>query len=570
MNKEKFNIDAALDSIDYRFPWYQPSEEALEFFNLIRLVQGKDFEFRTPLAHYFMVDVIFGSVSVKQFPYSQRVKDTITVNIKRVAIMASRGLAKSSVITSFLPVYCAIKGKLPKYGKVHFGLGIAASAQGGGRVISKSIQSLCQDSVFCSEYFEDMRFTETESEFTRKGKGSLDDRTFLFRTMGYSGGIRGTRSNIGSHRPDFLVFDDTILNTAAAYSETQMATLEEIIFSDAENALVGGGKGRIYHVFTPFHMSDPNVKMLTSGAYTPIVLPVCEKIDENVTESEFRSAWPDMHPYEAVRSQYLAAKASNKLQSFMQERMLRITSEEERMFPEYQLQWYDNRSTLLANIQNFKIIITTDFTASNSKQGDYSGIAVWAISANDDKFLVDLYLEKCGVQEQYEVLFKYVARWKKNNQYIEVGVEIDGQQQLNVFTLEKMMMEKNIWFNFARQKGKPVGQKGIRSHGSGKKIDRLRLLQPEFEMGRVKFPRELQDSPAMKELLQEIRQVSHNGIGSAHDDGLDLMSQLMMIDYITPTEYNSPEEDYKHEVDNNIWSMPSDDDEDYSTSSEVF
>ena len=573
LSKSKFDIDMALDTIDYSFPWYRPTEEALEFFNLMRLVQGKDFEFSTPMAHYFMIDVIFGNVNVKQFPYSEEVKKQIIVNTKRVAVMASRGLAKSSVITAFLPVYLAVKGTLPKYGKVYFMVAIAASAQGGGRVISKSIQSLCQDSTFCNNYFSDMRFTETESEFTRKGEGSLDDRTFLVRTMGYSGGIRGTRSNIGAHRPDILAFDDTILNTSAAYSKTQMDSLEEIIFSDAENALVGGGKGRIYHVFTPFHMADPNVKMLTSGAYTPIVLPICENIDESTKKKDFKGAWTAMHPFEAVQAQYKAAKASNKVQSFMQERMLRITSEEERMVPEYLIKTYPSRGAIMANIENFNLLITTDFTASNSLEGDFSGIALWAISQNDEKYLLDLWLQKCTIQDQFEALFKMIEKWSKwgKGAPIEVGVEIDGQQQVNIFALDKMKIEKNIWFNYARQKGKGAGQVGIRSRKeAGGKVDRFRAILPEFEMGRIKFPEDIMETPAMIEMMDELRKASHSGFGSLHDDGLDLISQIGMIEYYTPTGDAVVAKDTLDMQGNSIWGAMLDDEDDEGSNPLIF
>jgi len=296
MNITKFSVDRALDCVDYSFPGYTPSKESLEFFNLMRLVQGKDFAFTTPLAHYFICDALMGNLTSDNFPYCEEVRKTVRVNKKRVSIMASRGLAKSTVVTTFMPVYLAIKGELPKYGKAYFMVLLGASAQGSGRVMAKAIQSLCQDSIFCQNYFETMRFTEVEAEFTRKGNGSLDDRTFLIRTMGFSGGIRGTRSNVGAHRPDILAFDDCVLNTAAAYSETQMETLEEIMASDAENALVGGGNGRLWNVFTPFTESDPNYKQITSGAYTPIVLPVCEKIDKDTKPADIISAWPDMHP----------------------------------------------------------------------------------------------------------------------------------------------------------------------------------------------------------------------------------------------------------------------------------
>ena len=39
-----FDLDAALDSYDPTFPRYTPSADAFEFFTLMRLVEGKDFE----------------------------------------------------------------------------------------------------------------------------------------------------------------------------------------------------------------------------------------------------------------------------------------------------------------------------------------------------------------------------------------------------------------------------------------------------------------------------------------------------------------------------------------------
>jgi len=70
----KFDLDAALDSYDPTFPRYKPSKEAFEFFTLMRLVQGGDFEFDTPIAHYFMVDLLLGAIDdPMMFPYSEEV-----------------------------------------------------------------------------------------------------------------------------------------------------------------------------------------------------------------------------------------------------------------------------------------------------------------------------------------------------------------------------------------------------------------------------------------------------------------------------------------------------------------
>ena len=537
-NKEfSFDLDQALDSIDLTFNGYVPSKDSLEFFAIMRVVTGEDFEFPTPLWHYFAVDMMLGNIDdTEHFPYSEEVRTKLRVNKKRIGFMASRGLAKSSVVTNFFPVYCAIKGKIPDMGQVYFVLALGASAQGGGRVMAKAVQSMCEDSKFCQDYFEKMRFTETEAEFTRKGNGTKDKRTFLLRTMGVgTGSIRGVRSNVGAHRPDIIMFDDCIPNTAAAYSETQMESLEMAMNADAINALKGGGKGKIFNVFTPFHLQDPNVKSLTSGAYTPIAIPICERIDDNTTEEDFKGAWPDMHPYEAVYDQYQQAKMSNTLGAFMQERMLRVSSDDERMIPDDLIQWYD-RAMIVKMLSGYKLYITTDFTTTSEAKSDFSALAVWAVSSNGDYYLVDLAVKRQGLQEQYNELFRMVNYWKRGGHHIEVGIEIDGQQKAHIFSLKQMMRERNEYFSFARQKGAPITREGILSKGSGvSKHERFRYMLPMFQNRKIYFPNELKETPDMKEAMKQIKYTTYTGF-AGHDDFPDTVSQLGLIDIVLPSE----------------------------------
>lgn len=551
-NIDKFNIDEALDTLDLTFNGYMPSQEAFEFFVLMRLVTGKDFEFSTPLVHYFLVDLLLGNIDDnKHFPYSEAVRKRIQVNKKRLSVMMSRGLAKSSIVTCFFVVYTAIKGELKQFGKQYFYLGLGASAQGGGRVMAKAIQSMCEESDFCKEYFEKMRFTETESEFVRKGKSKPDERTFLFRTMGVgTGSIRGVRSNAGAHRPCAVFLDDCIANSESAYSEVQMTSYEEIMNSDIINALKGGGMGRIVNIFTPFHFNDPNVKTITSGAYTPLIIPICKYMDEDLEEEDFEGAWPAMHPYESVRDQYVLAKRSNSLRAFNQERMLRLASDEDRMVSDDMIQWYD-RVLIAKLLDGYSLYITTDFTTTSAAKSDYSGIAVWAVSSNSDYFLLDVSLKRLELDQQYETLFRMVKTWGKSR-YIEVGVEIDGQQKAHLFSLKQMMQKYNTYFSFAKQKGAPVNREGILSKaGASSKLERFRYMMPHFQNKKFYFPEQLKNHPDMKELLKQLKSVTFTGI-SGHDDGVDICSQLGMID-IRPGSGTEEMSDPELRADTSIW-----------------
>lgn len=569
-NVDKFDIDEALDSLDLTFNGYIPSQEALEFMLLMRLVTGEDFEFSTPLVHYFLVDLLLGNIDdSKNFPYSEAVRKKIQVNKKRLSIMMSRGLAKSAVVTCFFVVYTAIKGELKNFGKQYFYLGLGASAQGGGRVMAKAVQSMCEESDFCKEYFESMRFTETESEFVRKGKGKPDGRTFLFRTMGVgTGSIRGVRSNVGAHRPCAIIFDDCIANSEAAYSEVQMASYEEIMNSDVINALKGGGNGRIINIFTPFHFNDPNVKTITSGAYTPLVVPICKHMDEDTTLEEFEGAWPAMHPYESVRDQYVDAKKANALRAFNQERMLRLASEEDRMVSDEMLQWYD-RNLVMKLLDGYSLYITTDFTTTSAAKSDYSGIAVWAVSSNSDYFLLDVSLKRLELEQQYNTLFRMVKTWAKGR-YVEVGVEIDGQQKAHLFSLKQMMQKYNTYFSFAKQKGAPASREGILSKaGASSKLERFRYMMPHFQNMKFYFPEQLKNSPDLKEMLKQLKSVTYNGI-SGHDDGVDICSQLGMIDIRPGSGLEDVNDKKELRADSSIWGKLWADEEEVGSNSQIF
>lgn len=86
----EFNVDKALDCIDLTFNGYTPSRDAIEFFNIMRLVNGEDFETDNALMHYFLVDLVYGNIKRENFPYSQEINEKIRLNSKKIAIIASR------------------------------------------------------------------------------------------------------------------------------------------------------------------------------------------------------------------------------------------------------------------------------------------------------------------------------------------------------------------------------------------------------------------------------------------------------------------------------------------------
>lgn len=533
LKSAEFNLDGALDSYDPTFPRYTPSKDALEFFILMRLVEGKDFEFDTPIAHYFMVDMLLGHIQdPMMFPYSEEICKTIEIDINAIGFMASRGLAKSTVGISFFGVYSAIKGKLPNgIGKVYFYLLLAASSKGGARVNALAVRAMCEDSVWLKDYFEEMRFTETESEFIRKdptGKIPRKDRGFLIRYQGINTGVRGSR--YGERRPCAVIFDDAILNTAAAYSKVMMDNLDEILNADSTNALKGGGKGRVLLYFTPFHYGDVNTKAILNGSFTPVVIPMAAAFDaeQDVKAKDIKSSWEAMHPRVSIVSLIKRAKKAKKLKLFMQERMLRLTSGTERLVPDHCIQFCDMK-VIENNLDGYNIYITTDYTTTSGEKSDFSGIATWAVNSNQDWFMLNLSLRKMGMETQYEVTLDEAAKYKRKGKNVEIGVEVDGNQSAHVLALEDRMRRQGTYYSFAKQKGQlDSSRKGILSKNTGvNKHERFRIASQAFLQGKIWLPEHLAKTPDMIEFVSQIKGATHETF-TRSDDGPDLITQAVV------------------------------------------
>lgn len=533
LKSAEFNLDGALDSYDPTFPRYTPSKDALEFFILMRLVEGKDFEFDTPIAHYFMVDMLLGNIQdPMMFPYSEEICRTIEIDINAIGFMASRGLAKSTVGISFFGVYSAIKGKLPNgIGKVYFYLLLAASSKGGARVNALAVRAMCEDSVWLKDYFEEMRFTETESEFIRKdptGKMPRKDRGFLIRYQGINTGVRGSR--YGERRPCAVIFDDAILNTAAAYSKVMMDNLDEILNADSTNALKGGGKGRVLLYFTPFHYGDVNTKAILNGSFTPVVIPMAAAFDaeQDVKAKDIKSSWEAMHPRVSIVSLIKRAKKAKKLKLFMQERMLRLTSGTERLVPDHCIQFCDMK-VIENNLDGYNIYITTDYTTTSGEKSDFSGIATWAVNSNQDWFMLNLSLRKMGMETQYEVTLDEAAKYKRKGKNVEIGVEVDGNQSAHVLALEDRMRRQGTYYSFAKQKGQlDSSRKGILSKNTGvNKHERFRIASQAFLQGKIWLPEHLAKTPDMIEFVSQIKGATHETF-TRSDDGPDLVTQAVV------------------------------------------
>lgn len=515
-----WKVEDYLNNINYNIdPDYVPSSFALEFVTFIKLVNGlQGEEHKTPLVHYHMLD-------------------TITRGGTRIINLCHRGMAKTTVMGEYLFLYCAVYGELPGVGKVTLALYVSDSIENGVKNMRKNLEFRYDNSDFLKQYIPEARFTDIRWEFN-----NIDGKTFIVKGYGAKTGVRGAKE-MGT-RPQLAVLDD-LISDEDARSATVISAVEDTVYK-AVNYALHPSNNMIIWSGTPFNAKDPLYKAVESGAWGVNVFPVCEVFP--CSEEDFRGSWPDRFPYSYVRKQYDEAKMLGKVETFNQELMLRIISDEDRLIQDSDINWF-KLDSVLKNKGRFNFYITTDFATSIKQSADFSVVSVWAYNNAGDWLWVDGVVKRQDVANTIDDVFKYAQMYRVQG----VGIEVSGQQQGFVSWVQEQMLARNIFFPLVSDgnENKP----GIRPNTN--KMVRFNVVVPLFKARKIYFPLERKNEPAMIEAMLELGLATSSGFRSKHDDFIDTVSMLALMKPWRPSEEAELIEDKKH---GGMWEIDAEDD----------
>ena len=486
-----------LEEVDYsNWDKYVPSEFSIGFVNFIKLVNGNEGEEnKTPVLHYRMLD-------------------SLVSNETNIATMVHRGAAKTTLFGEYLILYLAVFGELPNFGRVDLALYLSDSIDNGVKSMRKNLEYRWENSEFLQKYVK-TKFTETRWEFE-----NINGKKLIVKAYGAKSGIRGVKE-LGK-RPQLAVLDDLVSDDDAR-SPTVLESIKATVHEAMTNALHPTSQ-KVIWLGTPFNANDPLYEVIESGAWHVNVYPVCEKFP--CTKEEFRGSWEDRFTYEYVKHRYESALAVGRVAGFYQELMLQILSNDNKLILDTDIQWYDS-SHLMEKKDNFNFYITTDFATSEKESADYSFISVWAVNHKGYYFWVDGICARQTMDKNIDDLFRLVRIYNP----MTVGIEVTGQQGGFISWIQREMMAKNVFFSLASNSRD--GQLGLRPNNN--KLERFNMVVPDFKLKRFYFPQDKKYTIALKELLLELDQASVGGFRSKHDDALDTISQLAMMQIWTPS-----------------------------------
>ena len=509
-------VSEYLNEVDYeKLKDYKPSSATLEFINFIQMCEDGQIENKTSIVHLVALDKAFSSS-------------------KSVAVMCHRGMGKTTIFAEMLFLFIACFGRLPGgKDKVNFALYIADSIDNGVKSLRKNMEFRYQNSEFLKrmipnttvkysdENGDDVdvtagrKFTDVRIEFA-----NVRGDHFVLRLYGAKTGVRGAKE-LGV-RPQLAIIDD-IISDEDARSETVISSIEDVIHKAVKYAL-HPKKHKVIWLGTPFNANDPLYKAVESGSYEVACFPVCEKFP--CTKEEFRGSWEDRFDYEYVKASYEEALGVGKVDSFYQELMLQIMSDENRIVRDEDIIWFE-KNEVLKYKHNYNFYITTDFATSEKSSADYSVISVWGINNNGDYLLVDGVCKQQLMDKNIDDLFVLASVYKP----LGVGIEVSGQQKGFVSWIQSEMVKRNVFFNLLSSNND--GQPGIRPIAD--KFARFNLFLPRIKAKKLWMPKELKGSAWMNEFIDEISKASISGFKSKHDDVLDTISMLASFEVYKPS-----------------------------------
>jgi len=340
----------------------------------------------------------------------------------------------------------------------------------------------------------------------------VDDECHEFLTTSF---IPTHNTKALGKRPELAILDD-LIGDLDANSPTILRNIENNISKAIDKAL-HPKKKKIILIGTPFGDNDPLCRRVESGTWNASVYPVCEQFP---TEKEnFRGAWEDRFPYDAIIDMYEEAKSIGQLDSFYQEMMLQVFSDDERLVRDRDIQIvYEEPKD-----ERAVYYITTDFATNEKESSDYSVISVWKC-VGSKKILVDGICRKQLMDQNVKDLFRLVEEYNP----LQVGIETSGQQGGFISWIRKEMNRSSIWFNI----------KEVKSFKN--KLQRFQVVLPEIKAGNILFS-ELMPYELKSELMNELTKATRTGFKSKHDDVIDTVSQLQFLDIIESDENYSEE-----------------------------
>ncbi len=480
---------------------YKPKKESINFFSWRNTMLSNE-QYPSPKTHYMLIDYVLSKK-------------------KKVEAICHREFAKSTLLTKYIPLKVAQTGELENFGKVT-NMAIFSATYTQATSLLESVKGAWENS--------EQLYATIKLAKKRNGRyiADKDNRICYENAFGnivdisaYGAGdsIRGAKikdEHGQEKRLQLLLFDD-ILKDNTLDSEKERKKIVKW-FTNTVLPAVDTSHFKVIILGTPMHQDDLLMTLAKSKFYLTLFFPIADKMP--MRDAEITSSWPTLHSPKRIKRAYEEAKSLGQEDGWIRERMLRVVSEENRVFKKTNTMKY-NYEKKKKDFNNMYFFTSLDVAISQSEGSAESVVFTIGVDDSMNWFLVEAYIEKGTPTDVINELFRQVIKFNP----IEIRAEEVTIQQVFNYFIEQEMEKRNVYFTVEKLVNNTIKSKHSRIMG----------IEPRHKRQHMFLPKK-KNKKAIEKLEEQLYGYLRTGATTPTIDGLDCLANFNDPDFvIAPT-----------------------------------
>ena len=415
-------------------------------------------------------------------------------NIKQINIIAPRGHAKSSVVGGIYPIYHLMYDKSPKV------VILVSRTQGHAVELLRTIKDVFDYSDHFRAVFGYWGM-HSALEWSKSQIKLKDGSVIICKGTGQQ--IRGIK--VGNQRPTCIIIDDPEDENNTKTAESMEQNLRWLLQSAVPS--LDPLRGRLAVIGTPQHQRCMVETLKEMDGWKNMYF--APNLEKNI------SLWEEMHSVERLKEKRDELQSINRISVFYREYLCQIVGDEDQLFKEEYLQYYEGKITLengysylhiteldgkpVEDIRPVSLFMGVDPASSTKKTADYSTIFTIAIDKDLNRFVLPYYRRHASPMKLADSIIEYFKLYKPT----KTRIETVGYQEMLRDYLRRKCDEDRLFISGLEIKESPRTSKS----------SRLETLEPYFAQKKFYLQKNMQE--LKDELLLYPR--------GKHDDLLDGM-----------------------------------------------
>ena len=444
--------------------------------------------------------ILFGKVTIPNMFSSESpefhydiAKNLMDKSHKQVNIIAPRGHAKSSIVGGVFPLWHIMFEKGPKL------IVLISRTQDHAVKLLGTIKDVLDHSSQFRQLFG--YWGMNSAKIWSKAEIELKDGTMIL-CKGTGQQLRGIKH--GNQRPTLIILDDPEDENNTKTSEAMESNLRWLLQSAIPS--LDPERGRIAIIGTPIHQRCIVETLKEMSGWKNLLYK--PDLDNN------KALWETWQPIDKLRQKKTELESINRVSVFYREYMCEVVGDEDQLFKESYINYYDGslfhdssgnaflKITYLNHSDTTEerpvnVFMGVDPASSTRQTADFSTIVPVAIDAQGNRFVLPYYRKRATPMSLAEAILEYFKIYKPE----KVRIESVGYQEMLREYVKIRCEESNMFIPGLEIKENPRNSKSMR----------LETMEPYFAQGKFHMQKN------MMELKDELLLYPRG----KHDDLLD-------------------------------------------------